>query len=165
MKNASLAIVLSPHHETQVLWIKRNDLPIWVLPGGGIEAGESPEEAMKREVREECGLEVSVLRKAAHYSPINFWTRDTHLFVCRAKEMALSTSDEACEAGYFPITSAPNPHFPLHRDWLNEAFQFPDQVIHRPIREVTWKRIGVFFWKHPLILFRYLFLRFMRMLS
>ncbi len=31
----------------------------WFLPGGGAEAGESPEDTLRREVREECGFEVT----------------------------------------------------------------------------------------------------------
>lgn len=38
----------------------------WRLPGGGVEEGESPEEAVKREVMEETGLEVTRAEKVGH---------------------------------------------------------------------------------------------------
>lgn len=41
----------------------------WYFPGGGLEADESPEEGVRREIREETGLEVANLRpfRTWHY--------------------------------------------------------------------------------------------------
>jgi 8-oxo-dGTP diphosphatase len=39
--------------------VPRGEAGFWVLSGGGREAGESPEECVTREVREEAGVEGS----------------------------------------------------------------------------------------------------------
>jgi 8-oxo-dGTP diphosphatase len=47
----------------QVLLVKRGRAPakgIWSIPGGAVEVGESLEEALKRELEEETGLQVEV---------------------------------------------------------------------------------------------------------
>ncbi|HVT37366.1 MAG TPA: RNA pyrophosphohydrolase [Nevskiaceae bacterium] len=41
----------------QVLWAKRAGQDAWQFPQGGINRGESPEEAMYRELNEELGLD------------------------------------------------------------------------------------------------------------
>lgn len=45
----------------RVLLLKHRKLGLWLPPGGHIEADEDPEQAVRREVREEVGLEVHIL--------------------------------------------------------------------------------------------------------
>ncbi len=52
----------------QVLLEKRSDCGLWGLPGGRIEAGESILEAALREVAEETGLSIQILRLIGVYS-------------------------------------------------------------------------------------------------
>jgi 8-oxo-dGTP pyrophosphatase MutT (NUDIX family) len=44
----------------RILLVKQSDSGNWSTPGGAIEPGESPEQAVIREVHEETGLDISV---------------------------------------------------------------------------------------------------------
>ena len=59
MKNRVRAIIIE---NDKVLLIKRTkpDLVYWVIPGGGVEDGETNEQALKRECREELGVNVEI---------------------------------------------------------------------------------------------------------
>jgi 8-oxo-dGTP diphosphatase len=55
------AVILSD--DGRVVLIRRGQAPDageWSIPGGGVELGESVVEALRREVREETGLEIAV---------------------------------------------------------------------------------------------------------
>ena len=53
-----------------ILLIKRDTVPFkgyWALPGGRAEPGETVEQTIVREVKEETGLDVAVVRKIGEY--------------------------------------------------------------------------------------------------
>ncbi|MBR3823929.1 MAG: NUDIX domain-containing protein [Lachnospiraceae bacterium] len=55
MRNRSMALVVQDEKILMVQALRRGRL-FWELPGGGIEAGETPEDVALRELQEECGL-------------------------------------------------------------------------------------------------------------
>ena len=52
----------------EILLIERTDNGLWALPGGAQEIGESVADAVRREVREETGIEVEVTGLTGIYS-------------------------------------------------------------------------------------------------
>jgi len=61
--------------DERILIVKRRTVPFkgyWALPGGRVEAGESVEEAIVREVKEETGLDVEIVRKIGEYRERGF---------------------------------------------------------------------------------------------
>ena len=64
------ATAIIPYPHNKILLIKRTTPPFigyWALPGGRAEPGEVQEETVVREVKEETGLEVEVIRKVGDY--------------------------------------------------------------------------------------------------
>src|SRR5690606_19591018 len=50
----------------------------WTMPGGGLEAGEDPEDAVRREVREETGYSANSLELLGIHSRVIPTGRRTH---------------------------------------------------------------------------------------
>jgi 8-oxo-dGTP diphosphatase len=68
MGKTSTALV--PYPGNKILLIKRNTIPFkgyWALPGGRMDPGEKVEQTIVREVKEETGLDVTIVRKVGEY--------------------------------------------------------------------------------------------------
>ena len=64
------ATAIIPNQNNQILLIKRTTPPFigyWALPGGRTEPGETVEQTVVREVKEETGLDVVIVRKVGEY--------------------------------------------------------------------------------------------------
>ena len=64
----STAII--PYPKEEILLIKRNTRPFvgyWALPGGRMDPNETIEQTIVREVKEETGLDVTVVKKIGEY--------------------------------------------------------------------------------------------------
>jgi 8-oxo-dGTP diphosphatase len=64
------AIVACVDESGRVLLVRQRGGPFagaWLLPGGGVEEGESLEDAVRRETREETGCEITRLAHVATY--------------------------------------------------------------------------------------------------
>lgn len=160
MKNAALAIVLSPSNS--VLLVQRSDVPVWVLPGGGIDPNESPEVAAIRETFEESGIAVDVVDHIATYQPVNRLARTTHLFLCRPQTSGKPTchDHEVVAARFFPLHGLPSTLFPLHRTFISEWRSAQAIPIHRQLTEVTYTSLILLFLSHPWWVLRYFWTRY-----
>ncbi len=102
LRPTARAIVFDSHH--RVLLLKHvgesEELPaVWVTPGGGVEDGESFEEAVVRELWEEVGLETAELGPCVWLWRGIISFRGTHLnlleryFVCQTKTFEITSGN------------------------------------------------------------------------
>jgi ADP-ribose pyrophosphatase YjhB (NUDIX family) len=116
--------------EGRILCVKRNYGPMnWTVPGGRMDPGESPLEAMEREAREESGYEIEVERLVGVYSMT--FKDDVVLFFAGK---ALSRNDwqpdgEISEARFFPPASLPQPMNPRTVARIRDALEGRTAVV------------------------------------
>ncbi len=114
----------------RVLLCHRRDMDWWNLPGGGMEAGELPTEAVIREVREETGLEVVVEALSGLYA--KSYSNDlVFTFRCRIVGGELRSTEESSACAYFPPQALPSNTIPKHIERLRDALSERTQPIFR----------------------------------
>ena len=101
----------------RVLLHRRGDDGAWSIPGGALHLGESFEEAARREVREEAGLDLGSLELAVVYSGREFFHEYPNgdqaylvgaVYVARgARGTPTPQPGEVTELRYFPLDALP----------------------------------------------------------
>jgi 8-oxo-dGTP diphosphatase len=96
--------------EGRILCVRMNYATrAWTTPGGRVEFGESPLDALTREVLEECGLDVAVEELVGVYSKPY---KDDLVLFFRARVVAHNPwqpNDEIAQIGYFGRDDLPEP--------------------------------------------------------
>lgn len=146
-------------HQGEILLIMRRDCPVWVLPGGGIEPHETPEEAVVREFEEETGLNVSIVRKIAEYHPVNRLTRVTHFYELISHAGTLSPQDETRAATFFPLNALPKKIPPPFPDWIEDAVARHPNILVKKITSTSYLTFLKHLILHPILVIRFILSR------
>ncbi len=153
-KQAVYGIVFNTD-KSQVLLIKRRDIPVWVLPGGGLDLNELPEKGALREVLEETGYHTGIVRKVAEYLPVNKMTQFSHLYECRIVDGAAQTGSETQDVRFFPLNQLPKLP-PPYAGWIRDAAANEAAVIRKKIEGVNYLVLVKLMIQHPILVGRYL---------
>ncbi|MBU7016878.1 MAG: NUDIX hydrolase [Theionarchaea archaeon] len=111
----------------KILLIRRGRPPykdFWALPGGFVEYGETVEDAVVREVKEETGLTCDVVRLTGVYSAPDRDPRGHTIstaFVMKVKSGDVSPGDDAAGASWFSIQELPDKIAFDHGQIIKEA--------------------------------------------
>jgi len=130
--------------DDQILLTHRNDFPIWCLPGGGVDDGESLATAAIREVLEETGLEVELTRLVGTYSRPRWWDGGDHCIVFTARSIGGElgrTDGEVNAVQYFLSHTLPENLLWWHRQCIHDAL-FQTQAVSWS-QDAIWNLDGI----------------------
>jgi ADP-ribose pyrophosphatase YjhB (NUDIX family) len=108
--------------EGQILLVQERVDGRWCMPGGWADVGDLPSETAVREVREESGFHVAVLKLAGVFDanragrPLSLYHAYKLVFLCEMLGGEARPSDETLAVGFFPFDDLP----PLSSNRTNE---------------------------------------------
>ena len=124
-RNPFLAVDAIIETEGGIVLIKRKNPPSgWAIPGGYVDYGETIEDAVIREAKEETGLDINIIRQFHTYSDPKRDPRHhtvSTIFIASATGTPVA-ADDAKEAGIFSRDTLPAVLAFDHRQILDDYF-------------------------------------------
>jgi 8-oxo-dGTP diphosphatase len=120
------AVIFDPHKNIFLVKSTYQRFYPWGLPGGSLEYGEHPEEAVIREVWEETGLNICIEKLLL----VDSWLPDRVglYYLCRITDGIFHPSDEVSEFDYFSLDNLPDVRS-LDRDLIKRLHQLVDHEL------------------------------------
>ncbi len=117
---ASFGLIFN--EQNKILLCHRRDYDLWNLPGGTMEAGESPWECVEREVKEETGFDIEIVKLAGIYNKPEK-NEVCFSFVCKIIGGILTLNEEADRIEYFGIKDIPDNTSPKQVERINDTIK------------------------------------------
>ena len=110
---AATAVILNDDNE--ILLLQRNKAPEagnWSVPGGAVEFGETMEDALKRELYEELGIEIEIIKPLTFTDHIpspksTHWVVATFLAKIISGEVTNKEPEKHQQLAWFSLTDIP----------------------------------------------------------
>jgi len=117
-------------NQERVLLCHRRDHDLWNLPGGGVEAGKIPWDALVREIKEETGLEVKPVHLVGVYSKPDK-NEIVLSFACQVTGGEITLTDEADKIEYFKVGQIPKNTSPKQIERIKDYFSNKSKTLYR----------------------------------
>ena len=119
--------------DNKILCTKRAFPPFagwWDLPGGFLEGSEDPEKGLKREVKEETGLNITPLTIIGIYKEDRYYKSKkgpsviSIFYLGQIKNGILKPGDDVAEVKFFPYDKLPKFPFPHYKILLKDLKKY-----------------------------------------
>jgi mutator protein MutT len=106
----------------------KNERGLWEFPGGSVELGETLADALRREIREEFGIEITVGELLDVVDHIlkeegQHWVSPTYLCTITSGEPHIMEPEKCAEIGWFPPNKVPKELTQISRENLSHYLQ------------------------------------------
>ena len=129
--------------QEHILLARRRDIDRWNLPGGRREPGETPWDALHREVSEEIGITIAidVLTGVYAYPPAD----DLILqFRCSWTRGSLACSDEVQEIQFYSLDALPQTLHEHHRIRILDTAHFQGTIVYQVLPLLPKEEFGTY---------------------